>query len=45
MLGQKVIDQRRLAVVGFTLGGQSKPAGQGQLKIDQWSVGSFKTDQ
>jgi hypothetical protein len=27
------------------LGGQSKPTGQGQLKIDQWSVGSFKTDQ
>jgi hypothetical protein len=33
------------AVSTLFLGGQSKPAGQGQLKTDQWSVGTFKTGQ
>jgi hypothetical protein len=38
-----LLDLRDLPIQG--LGGQSKPAGRGQLKTGQWSVGTFKTGQ
>jgi hypothetical protein len=43
----EVSKRTRVSMRALTLplGGQSKPTGQGQLKTDQWSVGTFKTGQ